>query len=211
MKSLGDGDEVILGRVDRSEMAGRHVEAVRECRELTGRIGLTCRHRDAAAERERLDGRRFDRAAGKHERAQRRDLVCRRRPGRTQRIRRQPADVAVRCQLPPAPAFAVLLVDRHDLAAQRLGIEQRHRAPAPGAPAPVRIGNLTLNAIDKSRRRHAASEMASGKIRPRRRDARIEARWSSAVALREQRVQRARRLAFAALRAGRAWRTGVQA
>ena len=62
---------------------------------------------------------------GKHEGPQRCDLMRYCRAGGRERIRREPADVAVGGELAPGPALRILVVDRDALALERLGRERR--------------------------------------------------------------------------------------
>ena len=76
-EALGDRDEIGLVGVERREMPCRHVAAGRSDGEA---VLARAPPRRLRAERQRLDRRQLDRRAGKHQRAQRGDLVGRLRP-----------------------------------------------------------------------------------------------------------------------------------
>ena len=93
--------------------------------------------------------------------------------GREQRRGRQPADIAVGCELAPGPAFVVGLVDRDALAVQRLGDQRRvvrrllaHRRDAGD--------HLLHRAFDEARGLDLAAQMRGREIGARGRDARVE-------------------------------------
>ena len=102
-----------------------------------------------------------------NQRAQDRYFVCRLRAGRGQRIGRQPADIAIGCKLPPAPAFAGCLVNSDAFALEGFGIERRfvRRFAAQGR---LRVDHLAFHAVDETRRRDAAFERFRRQIGPRR-------------------------------------------
>ena len=137
-KLFGDRDEIRFRGGNRHKMPLRHVAARGGDREAC----VLAHHRDPRAERQRVGRRQLDRGAGEHQRAQRRDLVGRRRPRRQQRGGRQPADVAVAGKLAPGPAVLVGLIDGDALAHQRLGehrcaVRGRRCAPAPDRRSPL--------------------------------------------------------------------------
>ena len=170
-KSLGHRDEIRLDRGERREMALRHEAA----RRGDGKALLLPRHGELCAERQRIGRRQLDRRPGKHQGPQRRHLVRRRGPRREQRRRRQPADIAVGFELAPGPALLVGLVDRHALAAQRLG-EQRRVVRRLLPQRREADDHLLLRAFDEARRLDLAAQMRGREIGPRGGDSRIEVR-----------------------------------
>ncbi len=159
-KTLGDGDEIGLARVDRREMLGVEEEAVAG----DGEIAVEARDVDERAERQREARRPLDRRPGIGVGAQRGDPVGR-RARRPERGRRQIADVAVARELDPAPV-AALLVDDDRLAVERLGVERRlgSRARAAAARSARRRGT-------PRRRRSAPLRSCRARIRRRGRGA----------------------------------------
>src|SRR6478735_4528430 len=85
---------------------------------------------------------------------------------------RQPADIAVTGKLTPRPAFAVAVVDRDALAAQRLRHQHRvrRRLLAYGGD---RLDYLEFLARDEAIRLHLAFEIFRGEIASRRCQPRI--------------------------------------
>src|SRR5215813_11731107 len=119
-EALGDRDEIAFMAVDGNEMARRYVAAGGRDRE---RVLAAC-DGAPASEREPLERRQLDRRSREHQRAQRSDLVGRRRTRSAQRARGQEARIAVGLELAPRPAF-LDLVHGHALALERLGVERR--------------------------------------------------------------------------------------
>src|SRR5262245_19728336 len=107
-EAFGNRDEIALGAVERGEVARGHVAARRGDREWL----LDASHREPAPEREGLERRKLGRRTGEDERAQRGHFVGRRWPGFAQRAGGDVADISVRRELPPGPAFLGGLVDR---------------------------------------------------------------------------------------------------
>ena len=125
---------------------------------MTAKRSSCLRDRQQRAHRQRGHRRQLDVGTGKAERARHRDLV--RRPPRPapERIRRQPADIAVALELAPGPAFLAGLVDRDALAQQRLRVEPRlvrRRAPNVGD----RLDHLVARAFDETRGLDLALQM----------------------------------------------------
>ena len=120
-KSFGDRHEIVVVRLNLRKMPRGNKSATRR----HGEALVHARDRKPRAERQRLDRRLLDVGGRENQRAQRRDFVRRRAHRLGERVRRQPADIAVGFELPPAPAFAGRLVDRHALALERLGVERR--------------------------------------------------------------------------------------
>src|SRR5262249_1156937 len=98
-EALGDRDEVALPLVDGNEVARRHVAAGGGDRERR----LDACDGEPASEREPLERRQLDRWSREHQRAQRRDLVGRRRTRSAQRARGQEAYIAVGLELAARP------------------------------------------------------------------------------------------------------------
>ena len=138
-----------------------------------------------------------------------RDLVRRLGAGPHQRIGRQPADIAVRFKLAPAPAFLVDVVDRDALALQRFGVERRvgHGSRRSGA-----IGSITSHsfAFDEALGRDLAFEIFRREIGTRRRQAGIERHAASSVAFAEIGIEPRARPGIRRLPAGRASPTAFQ-
>src|SRR5262245_20958056 len=118
-ETLGDRDEIVFRLLERSKMPCRHVAA----RSRDRKRRLDAHDGKPRSERQRLEWRQLDRGAGKHERAQRRDLVRGGRARLPQRARRQEAHIAVGLELAARPAF-LGLVDDDALTPERLGIER---------------------------------------------------------------------------------------
>ncbi len=172
-KALGDRDEIAFVIAERREMCRRHIGAARRHRHAIG----DARDSKRCAERQRLDGRQFDRRAGKRESPQRRDLVRRRSARGRERIRRQPADIIVGRELAPGKAFRVGVVDRDALALERFGVERRI-GPRLAAERRLRLDHFHDAALDEARRGDFALQMLGREIGARRRNARIEAQPS---------------------------------
>jgi len=80
-----------------------------------------------------------------------------------QRIRRQPADIAIGGELAPRPAFVVELVDRDALAHQRFGVERRvGRGRAPHRR--LRVDHLAYFAYNEACCRDLALKVLGGEI-----------------------------------------------
>src|SRR6185312_398686 len=146
---------------------------------------------------------------------------------RIERARRQPADIAVGLELAPGPAFVGRLVNGNALAHQRFGIEARI-VRRPSAHADLWLDHLPERALDEFLRLDLSLQVLGRELRPERIDARIERDHDYplrmilsenrfplfgimlAISLGDQRMQRARRLAFAAFGPARlcGWRPG---
>ena len=90
-----------------------------------------------------------------------------------ERVRRQPADIAVGLELAPGPAFVGGLVDDHALAHQRLGVEPRlvRRRAAQGHD---RLDHLVAHAFDKALGLDLALQMFRRELGAERIDAGVE-------------------------------------
>ena len=159
-KTLGDGDEIGLARVDRREVLGVEEKAVVG----DGEIAFESNDFDERAEGQREARRPLDRRPGIGVGSQRRDLVGRRAPT-AERRRRQIADVAVARELAPAPVLA-RLIDDDRLAVERLGFERRLEV----GRAPQRRDRRD-DAERSRRRRSAPLRLCRARIRRRDRGA----------------------------------------
>ncbi len=171
-KTFGDADEIAFLMVRRRQDA----EAAQSHWSRLRRTSVSIRAiAKLAAKRKRFDRRQLDRGGRKHEGAQRRATRVgaasrRRRPERRSVASRHDRRIA---SWPHDQPSSVVVVDRDALALERLGVEQRvvpwlFGAAAPAAPRPCAV----------CPRRSAPpatlpSQMFGGKIRPRRRDARV--------------------------------------
>jgi hypothetical protein len=91
---------------------------------------------------------------------------------RHQRVRRQPAHIAVGVELTPGPAFAVGFIDRDALALQGFG---HHRGIRRGRAAQrrLRVDDFALLALDEALRLDLPPQLHRCEIGPRGRQARI--------------------------------------
>src|SRR5262249_22490987 len=99
-----------------------------------------------------------------------------------ERIRREPADVAVLLELAPGPAFFGRFVHHDALALERLGIKRRIRHGL-AAHWRQRIDHLLQFAGDVASGRNSSFKKLGRNVGPRRRDARVEIHRGSPCAL----------------------------
>ena len=156
-------------RLDRRQMHGRQMPAIGG----DGETLVLLRDDKPRAHRQRHRRRQLDVRPRKAERARHRNLVGRRPAGLTERVRRQPADIAVGLQLAPGPAFVGRLVDDDALAHERLGHEPRlvrRRVEQVGD----RLDHFVARAFDEARGLDLASQIVRRDLGAERIDARIE-------------------------------------
>ena len=117
-----------------------------------------------AAERKRFHRGKLDRRAREDERAQRRHLVGRSRPGCAQRACRHESDIAVAGELSPRPAFLADVVNRNPLAFQRFG-QKRRLVRGRAAHGRLRDADLVCLSLDEALGFDNACEMPGREVR----------------------------------------------
>src|SRR5215813_1714005 len=194
-KMFGDGYEVGLPCRDWRDVCFRHMPSQCSHREalILPYDGQLCAHR------KRGDRRHSDVRTREGDCAETCDLVSGRRTAWSQRVRRQPTDIAVCFELAPSPAVLGRFINHYPFTQQRFAVEPgvMRRRTAQGSHG---LDHLMASAFDEALRFDLTLQILCRNLGPKRIYARVESNHGSGIARAKQRIQSACGLAFSAFR-----------